>query len=59
MRERGDRSGLGRVAECLREDVGRLEGVLEGMRRVIEEGEGGWDGSGMVGLVGGRWAAFL
>ena len=59
VRDMGDRSGLGRVAEGLREEVGRLEEILEGMRRKIEEGQGGWDGSGKAFLVGGRWATFL
>ena len=59
VRDMGVRSGLGRVAEGLREEVGRLEEVLGGMRRKIEEGEGGWDGSGEAFLVGGRWATFL
>lgn len=59
VRERGDRSDLRRVVEGLREEVGRLKGVLEGMRRVIEEGEDGWDASEKAFLVGGRWATFL
>lgn len=59
MRERGDSSGMGRVAEALRGEAGRLEETLEEMRRKIEEGEGGWDGGGEVFLVGGRWATFL
>lgn len=59
VRERGDKSGLRRVAEGLSEEVRRLEGVLEGMRRVIEVGEGGWDASEKAFLVGGRWATFL
>lgn len=59
VRERGDSSGMGRVAEALRGEVGRLEETLDEMRRKIEEGEGGWDGSGKAFLVGGRWATFL
>lgn len=59
VRERGDRSGLERVAESLREEVEILEEILEDMRRKIDEGEGGWDGSGKAFLVGGRWATFL
>lgn len=59
VREVGDRSGLRRVAEGLSEDVERLEEILQAMRRKIEEGEGEWDGSGNVFLIGGRWATFL
>jgi len=50
---------MGRVAEALRGEAGRLEETLQEMRRKIEEGEGGWDGGGEVFLVGGRWATFL
>lgn len=57
VRERDDR--IGRVADGLREEVGSLEETLEAMRRKIDEGEGGWDGSGKAFLVGGRWATFL
>lgn len=59
VRERGDRAGLERVAEGWREEIGRLEEILEGMRRKIEEGESGRDGSGKAFLVGGRWVTFL
>lgn len=59
VRETGGRSGLGRVADGLREEVESLEGILEDMRRKIDEGEGGWDGSGKAFLVGGRWATCL
>lgn len=58
VRERGDGSGLGRVVEGMREEVGRLEEILEGMRQKIDESDGGWDGSGKAFLVGGRWATF-
>ena len=59
VRERGDRSGMGRVVEDLREEIERLEEILEGIKRKIAESEGGWDGSGNAFLVGGRWATFL
>jgi hypothetical protein len=59
VRETGDRSGLGRVAVGLREEIDNLEEILEDMRRKIDESEGGWDGSGKVFLMGGRWATFL
>ena len=57
VRENGDR--MARVAEGLTEEAGRLEEILEGMRRKIDEGESGWDGDGKAFLVGGRWATFL
>ena len=74
VRERGDRSGMGRVAEDLREEIERLEEIVEGIRRKIEEGEDGWDGdhqaaggtsppagaSGFTPSVeGGRWKRLL
>lgn len=60
VKEEG-KKGLGQVLESLRDDVGKLERVLEGMRWKIEKGEDGcgWDGSGKAFLVGGRWATFL
>jgi hypothetical protein len=59
VRERSGSKVLEQVLDFLGNDVGRLERVLEGMRRKIEEGGGAWDGSGKAFLVGGRWAAFL
>jgi hypothetical protein len=60
VRERSGSGVLEQVLDFLRDEVGRLERVMEGMRRKIEEGGGGaWDGSGKAFLVGGRWAAFL
>lgn len=59
VRNRGDMSGLRWVAEGLREEIGRLEEILEAMRRKIDEGEGEWDGNGRAFLVGGRWPTFL
>lgn len=55
-RERGERKGMGRALAFLREDVERLEDILEEMREKL--GNGG-SGSGKVFLVGGRWATFL
>jgi hypothetical protein len=54
-----ERGGMGRVTEVLGDEVESLEEILEVMRRKIDEGEGGWDGSGKAFLVGGRWATFL
>lgn len=59
VRARGESSRMGRVAEGLREDIGTLEEILEGMRRKIDEGEGEWGGNGKAFVVGGRWATFL
>jgi hypothetical protein len=59
VRERRGSAVLGQVLEFLGDDVGRLERIMEGMRRKIEEGGSGWDASGKAFSVGGRWAAFL
>lgn len=59
MRAHGESGDLGEMLKSLQNDVMRLEGVLLGMRRRIEEGEGEWKGKGDVFLVGGRWATFL
>jgi hypothetical protein len=59
VRERRGSAVLGQVLEFLGDDVGRLERIMEGMRRKIEEGGSERDVSGRAFLIGGRWAAFL
>jgi hypothetical protein len=59
VRERRGSTVLGQVLEFLGDDVGKLERIMEGMKRKIEEGDCGWDSSGKAFLFGGRWAAFL
>jgi hypothetical protein len=60
-REKGDGRSMVPIYESLREDMGRLERVLGGMREMIGEGGsgGGRDGDGKAFLVGGRWATLL
>lgn len=59
MRAHGESEDLMEMLKSLQNDAVRLEGVLQGMRRKIEEGEGEWNGKGEVFLVGWRWATFL
>lgn len=59
MRAHGESEDLMEMLKSLQNEAGRLEGVLQGMRRKIEECEGEWKGKGEVFLVGGRWATFL
>jgi Ni,Fe-hydrogenase III large subunit len=61
LRATGYSIGLEQVLGFLQEDIGRLEGILEGMREMIGECEDGGrcNGDGKAFLIGGRWATFL
>jgi hypothetical protein len=59
VRERRGSAVLGQVLEFLGDDVGRLERIMEGMRRKIEEGRSEWDRSRRAFLIGRRKAIFL